>query len=228
VSELAERIDAVHSRIAVAARRAGRTPDQVLLVAVSKRHPAELVREAHALGLRCFGENYAQELVGKAAQVGVLADIQWHMIGHLQTNKARLLAPVVACVQTVDSAHLARELARRVVQQERAVDVLLEVNVAGDPAKSGCAPPELGALIDAVFAEAPALKLRGLMTMPPLGEQPEQARPAFAALRELRTRHGGPSVLPDLSMGMSDDFEVAIEEGATIVRVGTAIFGQRT
>jgi pyridoxal phosphate enzyme (YggS family) len=227
VSELSARLEEVRRRIARAAERAGRTAGDVQLVAVSKRHPAAAVREAYALGVRVFGENYAQELVAKAAEVGELEGIAWHMIGHLQTNKARRVAPVAACVQTIDSAELAAELAKRAARSGRSIDVLLEVNVARDPAKSGCAPPDLGPLIDAVLAEAPSLRLRGLMTMPRETEDPEGARPVFAALRALRDAHGGPARLPDLSMGMSDDFEIAIEEGATLVRVGTALFGER-
>jgi pyridoxal phosphate enzyme (YggS family) len=226
-SALAARIENVRHRIALAAARSGRPAESVQLLAVSKRYPAEAVREAHALGLRTFGENYAQELVAKAAEVGALPGIAWHMIGHLQTNKARTVAPVAACVQTIDSAHLAAELARRAARADRILDVLLEVNVAGDPAKSGCAPTGVGPLIDAVLGEGPTLRLRGLMTMPPATDDPERARPIFAELRGLQRLHGGPARLPELSMGMSDDFEIAIEEGATIVRVGTALFGAR-
>ena len=227
MSDLAARIEAVQQRIQRATERAGRAPQSVRLVAVSKRQPADYVRQAHACGLRSFGENYAKELVDKAAEVGPLAGIEWHMIGHLQSNKARLLAATAAWVHTLDSAHLARELARRLGPSGRSIEVLLEVNVAGDPKKSGCSPLEVGSLIDAVRAEEPVLRLRGLMTMPPHTDDPEGARPAFAALRALRDQHGGPALLPHLSMGMSHDLEIAIEEGATIVRVGTAIFGER-
>jgi pyridoxal phosphate enzyme (YggS family) len=227
VSELTTRIDAVRARIAQAVLRAGRPPGSVRLLAVSKRHPPTVVRQAHDLGLRSFGENYAQELVAKAAETGPLPELEWHMIGHLQTNKARLVAPVAAWVHTVDSAHLANALARRAAQLERSIQVLLEVNVSGDPAKSGCAPKDLGAVVEAVLAEAPVLKLRGLMTMPPYTDDPERARPVFAELRALQSLHGGPALLPELSMGMSHDLEIAIEEGSTIVRVGTAIFGRR-
>lgn len=226
MSDLAARIEVVQQRIQRAAERAGRSPQSVRLVAVSKRHPAELVRQAHACGLRWFGENYAKELVDKAGEVGPLAGLEWHMIGHLQSNKARVLAGTAAWVHTLDSAHLVRELAKR-VGPDRSMEVLLEVNVAGDPKKSGCSPLEVGPLIDAVRAEEPILRLRGLMTMPPHTDDPEGARPAFVALRALRDQHGGPAVLPHLSMGMSHDLEIAIEEGATIVRVGTAIFGER-
>ena len=226
MSDLATRIAAVRERIVRAAVRAGRAEESVRLIAVSKRHPASAVREAHALGLRDFGENYAQELVAKAAEVGALSRIEWHLIGHLQTNKARHVAPVVAMVHTIDSAHVAAELGKRAAKLGRTIEALIEVNVAGDPAKTGCAPGELGAIVDAVRAEG-GLKLRGLMTMPPFTEEPEAARPYFARLRELQTQHGGSHALPELSMGMSHDLEAAILEGATIVRVGTAIFGER-
>ncbi|HKQ69478.1 MAG TPA: YggS family pyridoxal phosphate-dependent enzyme [Polyangiaceae bacterium] len=227
VPALADRIARVRERVARAATSAGRAVSSVELVAVSKRHPAELVRAAYDLGLRAFGENYAQELVAKAAQVSDLGGVEWHMIGHLQTNKARLVAAVAATVHTIDSPHVAIELGKRAAKLERRVGVLIEVNVAGDSAKTGCSPSELGPVIDAV-QESPALLLRGLMTMPPYADDPNEARRYFAGLRGLQTLHGGASLLPELSMGMSHDFEIAIAEGATIVRVGTAIFGERT
>lgn len=223
---LADRIAAVRDRIARASARAGRDENSVRLVAVSKKNPASAVRDAHALGLRVFGENYAQELVAKAAETGPLADIEWHMIGHLQTNKARHVAPVIAMIHTIDAPNVAAELGKRATAAGRVIGALVEVNVAGDAAKSGCTPDRVGSILDAVRA-TPGLVLRGLMTMPPYSDDPEAARPHFAALRELQARHGGPAALPELSMGMSHDFEVAIAEGATIVRVGTAIFGER-
>jgi PLP dependent protein len=226
VTDLAARIAGVRERIAKAAARAGRSEQSVRLVAVSKRHPASAVREAHAMGLRSFGENYAQELLTKAAEAGALDGIEWHLIGHLQTNKARHVAPVISMVHTIDSAHVASELGKRAAKIGRSIDALIEVNVAKDPAKRGCAPDELGAIIEAVRA-AGSLELRGLMTMPPYSDDGEAARPFFAELRELQSRHGGPRALPELSMGMSHDLEPAIAEGATIVRVGSAIFGER-
>jgi hypothetical protein len=226
MSALGERVTAVRERIARAVASAGRAPESVRLVAVAKRHPASAVREAYDLGLRSFGENYAQELVSKAAEVGTLPGIEWHMIGHLQTNKARHVAPVVAMVHTIDSAHVAAELGKRAAKLGRTIGALIEVNVAADAAKSGCTPDELPAIIDAVRA-TPNLELRGLMTMPPYNDDVETSRPFFARLRELQGRHGGPFALPELSMGMSHDMEVAIAEGATIVRIGTAIFGER-
>ncbi len=223
---LEERIATVKERIRRAAERAKRSPDDVRLVAVSKRHPAEAVKEAYRLGLRAFGENYAQELVSKATEIGSLPGIEWHMIGHLQTNKARTVAPVIGMLHTVDSTYLASEMGKRAAKLERTIEVLIEVNIAKDPAKSGCSPPDLQSIIDAVRA-CPALALRGIMTMPPHTDDPERARPFFAGLRALQTLHGGAALLPELSMGMSHDLEAAVAEGATIVRVGTAIFGER-
>jgi len=223
---IAERLTQARERIARAAERAGRDPNTVRLVAVSKTHPASAIREAYEAGQRDFGENYAQELVRKAESLADLPDLRWHMIGHLQTNKARLVAPLVATVHTVDSPKLAVELGRRALAAGRTINVLVEVNVARDAAKSGCSPDQLGDVL-AALREQPALRTRGLMTIPPFTEDPEGARPYFAQLRELRDAHGGAEVLPELSMGMSHDVEVAVEEGATIVRIGTAIFGAR-
>ena len=216
----------MRERIARALAATGRAPDSVRLIAVSKRHPASAVREAHTLGLRAFGENYAQELVAKAAEVGPLDAIAWHMIGHLQTNKARHIAPIVVAVHTIDAPHVAVELDKRASKVGRRIGVFIEVNVAGDAAKSGCKIDALGAIIDAVRASS-ALELRGLMTMPPYQDDPDKSRPFFARLRDLQERHGGTRALPELSMGMSHDLEAAIAEGATLVRVGTAIFGER-
>lgn len=226
MSGIASRLAEVRGRIARAAERAGREPSSVRLVAVSKRQPAEAVREAWEAGQREFGENYAQELAHKAEALAALDGLRWHMIGHLQSNKARLVAPHVAAVHTIDSPSLARELGKRAATTGRTIDALVEVNVARDPAKSGCAPDALEPVLAAIRAE-PSLRLRGLMTMPPYTDDPDAARPFFAALRELRARHGGAAALPELSMGMSHDLEAAIAEGATIVRVGTAIFGER-
>jgi pyridoxal phosphate enzyme (YggS family) len=226
MTELASRLASVRERIERAARAAGRDPASVRLVAVSKRQPVSAVEEAFRLGLRAFAENYAQELVSKAGETASLDGIEWHMIGHLQTNKARLVAPVVGTVHSIDSVHVAAELGKRVAKLGRIVRVLIEVNVAKDEAKTGCSPQDLASIIDAVQA-SPALDLRGLMTMPPYFDDPATARPFFAGLRALQTLHGGAALLPDLSMGMSLDLEAAIAEGATMVRVGTALFGER-
>jgi pyridoxal phosphate enzyme (YggS family) len=220
-------IAAIRRRIIAAATQCGRSPGSVRLVAVSKRQPASAVRAAYACGVRDFGENYVQELIAKAQEVADLTDITWHMIGHLQTNKARLLAPVVSVVHTLDSTSLPAELARRAARAQRRIQVLVEVNVANDPAKTGCTGGDLASIVQAV-QRCPELDLRGLMTMPPYSDDSAETRRHFATLRTLQRLHGGAAVLPELSMGMSHDFEVAIEEGATIVRVGTAIFGARS
>ena len=224
--DIETRLAALRERIERAAHATRRDAGGVHLVAVSKRQPESAIREAYRLGLRAFGENYAQELVSKSAALGDLADIEWHMIGHLQTNKARLVAPVASVIHSVDSTYVAAELGKRVAKLGRTLGVLIEVNVAKDDAKTGCSPSELADVMSAVEA-CPALELRGLMTMPPYLDDPQKARPFFAGLRALQTLHGGTSVLPELSMGMSHDLEAAIAEGATIVRVGTALFGER-
>lgn len=226
-----ERLARVHERIEHAALKAGRDPEGVRLLAVSKTHPTALIREAYAAGQRDFGENYLQELVRKALELEDLKDIRWHMIGHLQTNKAKLAAVHANVVHTVDSARVAQALGRRraLLRAEQAslgpLPVLVEVNVAREAQKAGCDPTELEAVLAAIEAE-PSLDLSGLMTVPPHGA-PAEARPVFDRLRQLRDAHGGARRLPELSMGMSHDFEEAILAGSTLVRVGTAIFGAR-
>jgi hypothetical protein len=226
LDKVPSRLAEVKQRIEEATRKAGRAPGSARLVAVSKGKPAEAIRAAFAAGQRDFGENYAQELVAKAEALGDLAGLRWHAIGQLQRNKAKQVARVASVVHSVDRADLASELGRRAEAAARSVDVLIEVNIAGEATKSGCAPEEASAVLDAI-AKAPSLRAVGLMTMAPFFDEPELARPTFAALRALRDKLGGASALPELSMGMSHDFEVAIEEGATLVRVGTAIFGSR-
>ena len=219
-------LDAVRARIAAAAVQAGRDPAAVTLVAVSKTHGPEAVRAAYARGQRDFGENYVQELVAKAAGLADLVELRWHFIGHLQTNKCRDVAGRVAMVQSVDSARLARELGRRAVAVGRTVGILVQVNVAREAQKSGCDVGELAAIL--AEAEAtPGVALRGLMTVPPAAGDPAASRPWFEALRALRDEHGGASRLPELSMGMTHDMAEAVAAGATMVRVGTAIFGTR-
>ncbi len=200
--------------------RAG-LPPGVTLVAVSKTQAPEAIRAAYAAGQRDFGENYAQEWREKADALADLPDLVWHFIGSLQTNKVKYLAGRVGWVHTVDRLALAQELSRRSVARGATTRVLLEVNVAGEASKSGCAPGDVPALAHAT-ASLPGLALRGLMCIPPAEGDP---RPHFGALRALRDSLGLP--LPDLSMGMSGDYREAIAEGATIVRVGTAIFGAR-
>jgi pyridoxal phosphate enzyme (YggS family) len=226
VEGIAARLRAVRAQIAEAARRAGRAPEEVRLLAVSKTKPPEAIRAAYAAGQREFGENYVQELAHKAEALRDLDGIVWHFIGRLQRNKARDVARLGAIVEVVDREELARELDRRALAEGRRLDVMIEVHVGGEASKGGAEPEDVPALAALVRASA-GLRLVGLMTIPPPVDHAEQARPSFAALRALRDRCGGPAALPHLSMGMSSDYEVAIAEGATIVRVGTAIFGAR-
>jgi len=219
VENLAERLAAVRGRIVAAAERAGRDPAEITLLAVTKMFPASAIRQAYELGLREFGENYVQEFAGKAAEVRDLEGARFHFIGHLQSNKSGVAAELFDCIQTVDSA----KLARRLEAAGRKLDVMLEINVSGEAAKSGAEPAAVAELIAAV-GECAHLTLTGLMTMPPWSEDAEAARPHFRRLRELAERHG----VRGLSMGMSHDLETAIEEGSTCVRVGTALFGART
>jgi PLP dependent protein len=223
---IAEQLSRVRARIDAAARAAGRSPGDVTLVAVSKTKPPEAIREAYAAGQRAFGENYAQELVAKAEALADLVDLEWHFVGHLQTNKARVAARIAHVVHTVDTSVLANELGKRAARDRATpLAVLIEVNVGREPQKAGASPGEILEVIDAVRAQ-PALRLRGLMTVPPAGD-PGAARTAFETLALLRNLHGGPALLPDLSMGMSDDLEAAVASGATYVRIGRAIFGDR-
>jgi pyridoxal phosphate enzyme (YggS family) len=221
---VAENLQRVRAEIDRAAREAGRDPAAVRLVAVSKLQPLEALRAAVAAGQKELGENYAQELRDKARAV---AGARWHFIGPLQRNKVKYVVGVAELVHTVDSPSLIEELARRAATLAVVQRCLIQVNVAREPQKSGCDPDELPQLVDR-FAEAPSLSLEGLMCIPPASEA-EAARPHFRALAELaareRARSGRP--LRELSMGMSADFAVAIAEGATLVRVGTAVFGER-
>jgi len=219
-------LDAVRARIEAAARRAGRDPSTVRLLAVSKTHGPDAVRAAYARGQRDFGENYVQELSAKAAALADLADLRWHLVGHLQSNKCRDVAGLVASVQSVDSERLVRELGRRAAAAGRTVEILIQVNVAREAQKSGCDVEALPAILAAAQA-TPGVALRGLMTVPPAADDPRASRPWFDALRALRDAHGGEGLLPDLSMGMTHDMDEAIAAGATVVRVGTAIFGAR-
>lgn len=228
---LANNLKAVLQRIEEAARAAGREPSEVRLVAVSKTKPVQAVQEALAAGQTLFGENYIQESQTKIPQVGPhigTAPI-WHLIGHLQSNKARLAVQLFDVIQTVDRLKIAEALSRHAKEQGRTLGVLLQVNVGQEPQKSGCTENDAPALAQAV-AQLPNLKLMGLMTMPPFFDDPERARPHFAALRDLAQRLARDlpaGSMNELSMGMSGDFEAAIAEGATLVRVGTAIFGSR-
>jgi len=224
MSSIAERLGRVRDRIRAAANAAGRDPEEIALVCVSKRHPESAIQEAYDAGQRVFGENYVQELDRKAAALAHLTDLRWHMTGHLQTNKAKTIAKVAHTLHTLDSVDLANELAKR-LGEGHTLEVLVEVNVSGEPQKHGASPGDLEAILKGVEAH-PSLALRGLMTVPPFGDLNE-ARRVFETLQTLRQLHGGKARLPDLSIGMSDDLEVAIACGATMVRVGTAVFGER-
>ncbi len=225
MTELPDRLRDVRSRIVAAAQRAGRAPETVRLIAVSKRKPASAIRAAYELGVRDFGENYVQELSSKREQLEDLHDIRWHLIGHLQSKKARQVAPIVHAVHTMDSAKLVHELSRRAHAVGRQIEAFVEVNLAEEPQKAGATPGQLPALVE-VLTEAPSLRLVGLMAIPPAAETGDALRSRFRQLRDLAAEQSPP--LSRLSMGMSADFEVAIEEGATEVRVGTGIFGART
>jgi len=216
--DLRSRLEQVQFRIAGAAARAGRSLAEITLVAVTKVFPASAIREGYELGVRDFGENYLQEFEGKYPEVRDLAGARFHLIGHLQSNKAKRAAELFHTIQTVDTA----KLAQRLDAVGKPLDVMLEVKLSPEEAKAGADPAGLPALID-VLKSCTNLRLQGLMTMPPWSEDAEQSRPYFRRLRDLGAQHG----LTQLSMGMSHDLEVAIEEGATHVRVGTALFGRR-
>lgn len=215
---LRERYHQVCDRIERAAICAGRKPGEITLVAVTKLFPAAAIREAHNLGLRDFGENYVQEFQRKQPEAAGLAGARFHLIGHLQSNKASIAAELFHVIETVDSA----KLARRLDAASRRLEVMLEVKLSAEDSKSGADPESLPELIESVRA-CPNLQLTGLMTIPPWSDDPEQTRPYFIRLRKLAEQFQ----LSGLSMGMSGDFETAIEEGATLVRIGTALFGER-
>jgi pyridoxal phosphate enzyme (YggS family) len=229
-SSIAANLQSVRSRIDAAARRAGRDPSDVTLVAVSKTFSIDHVRAAWAAGQREFGENKVQEALQKVAEATDM-EIRWHLIGHLQSNKVKKAAVPFAWIHSVDSVDLLRKLDAAAAQQGTALEVLVQVDLAGEATKSGAPESEARAILDAAV-EARAIRVAGLMLIPPWNEDQEQTRPWFTRLRELRDAwlaDGVPSgALRHLSMGMSHDFEAAIEEGATLVRVGTAIFGKRT
>lgn len=229
---IANNVAQIQERIAIAARRAGRRPDELTLMGVSKTFPAESIREAYAAGLRIFGENRVQEFAGKVELLHDLKGAEWHLIGHLQTNKAARAVELYHAVDSVDSLRLAEKLNAAAQSSKKKLSVLIEINVGGEQAKTGVAPGsnDLEEILQ-VVAQLSNLDFRGVMTVPPYSENAEDARPYFRALRKIRDQIAGrklPAVGTEiLSMGMSHDFEVAIEEGATCVRVGTAIFGTR-
>jgi len=224
---VAENVACVLDRVACAERRAGLVPGSVKLVAASKTQPLSLIKEAYDAGLKAFGENYVQEAEEK---ISCLPDAEWHMIGKLQGNKVRKAVTLFSWIQTADSGKRLEEISRCAVEVGKVVPVLLEVNLGAEESKAGIAPEELHALVE-TSVNLRGVKVSGLMAIPPYGIDPEESRPYFIRLRNLRDMliRQMPSLeLPELSMGMSGDFEEAIEEGATIVRVGTAIFGVRS
>ncbi len=226
MSTVADHLAGVLHSVHSATLRAGRDPHDVRLVAVSKTHPVEAVAEAAAAGQRVFGESRVQEARDKIPASP--AGLEWHFIGHLQKNKVRQALPLFAFFHSIDSMALAQAMDRIAGETGRTVEGLVEVNISGEETKHGFTPAQIRAAFPAL-AGLPHLRVRGLMTMAPYSDNPEDARPVFRALRELREElqhaHGHP--LPELSMGMSGDFVPAIEEGATLVRIGTSIFGER-
>jgi PLP dependent protein len=220
MTDIRANLERVRERVAKAAERAGRRESDVLLIGVSKTVEVARICQAIEAGVSALGENRVQEAKEKVAEIG--RPVPWHLIGHLQTNKVRDALELFDVIHSLDRLGLARELDKRAQARGRTVDALVEVNVAGEASKGGVSPDGLGALLDAVAALS-AVKVRGLMAIPPEAKEPDDSRVWFRALRKLGERYG----FSELSMGMSGDFEVAIEEGATLVRVGTAIFGPR-
>ena len=222
----------MQERIVAASLRSGRKPEEITLLAVSKTFPPGQIRAAYGAGLRLFGENRVQEFSGKVSALRDLHDAEWHMIGHLQTNKAAQSAELFSHIDSVDSVRLARKLNSAAIDLGKKIPVLIEINIGAEAAKSGVAPDstELEDLLNAV-PDLPSLDFRGLMTVPPFSDDPEQSRPYFRKMCEVFHRIAArrlPAVqMLTLSMGMSHDYEIAIQEGATCVRIGTAIFGER-
>ena len=230
MNDIASNIAIVRERIAAAARAAGRAPDEVRLLAVSKTFSADHVRAAYATGQRDFGENKVQEGLQKRDETAEL-EIRWHLIGHLQSNKVKKAAPVFAAIHAIDSVDLLRRVDQAAGEQGAAPEIYIQVDLAGEATKFGAPEADVPGIARAAVG-CRAARLKGLMLLPPWFDDPEQARPYFRRLRDLRDRLVVDGIdrshLRDLSMGMSHDFEVAIQEGATLVRVGTAIFGKRT
>jgi pyridoxal phosphate enzyme (YggS family) len=229
-NELRANFDHIQASVNRAAAACGRSPEEVRIIAVSKTQSNEVVQAALDAGITTFGENYAQEIKDKGAYfLNAPIAPEWHYIGHLQTNKVKMIAPYVACVQSVDSERLAKELNKAASQLGRTINVLLQVNTSQEESKSGCEPHEIGTLTESVL-KCSNLRIRGLMTIAAIADDQETVRPMFRLLRtlrdELRTQFPTTS-FDELSMGMSSDFEAAIQEGATMIRIGTAIFGAR-
>jgi pyridoxal phosphate enzyme (YggS family) len=229
---IAENVNAIRGRIVQAAARVGRNADSIVLMAVSKTMEPQRINEAYSAGLRIFGENRVQEFEGKSAALSELKDAQWHLIGHLQSNKAKKAAELFQAVDSVDSLRLAERLNQAATEARKKLEVLIEIKVGQEESKAGIPldSPELETLLQAA-PQLANLQIRGLMTVPPFTDDPEGARPYFRLLRDLRDKIAARKLtaiqMDVLSMGMSHDFEVAIEEGSTCVRVGTAIFGAR-
>jgi pyridoxal phosphate enzyme (YggS family) len=229
MSEIRENLEKIRKRIDQAAKRSGRDPDRVQLIAVSKKMPAEFIEEAISYGQKSFGENYLQEAVEKIKHFAT--DISWHFIGRLQSNKAAAVADSFTMVETVDRLKIARALDRYMKEQGRVLPILIQVNIGSEPQKSGVLPEDTVGLLTEMQALS-GLLIKGLMVMPPYSPDPEATRPYFRRTRELAENLQGKGLLAsqeavEISMGMSGDFEVAVEEGATLVRIGTALFGQR-
>jgi pyridoxal phosphate enzyme (YggS family) len=226
---IADNLAAIRKRIEDAAARAGRDPDQVRIVAAAKTQSDEKIREAVAAGIGIIGHNYVQEAARHLSLPGI-GPVEMHMIGHLQTNKAGKAAELFQVIETVDSVRLANALQRRAQEAGKTLGVLIQVNIAEEPQKSGIAEQETGELAEAIRGLS-SLRLLGLMTMPPFFDDPDRARPYFARLHELQQSLMAKGILApemsELSMGMTGDFEVAVEEAATLVRIGTALFGPR-
>lgn len=221
-------ISEVKKRISEAAKAAGRNENEVTLIAVSKTKPVEMIKEAYDTGIRDFGENKVQEIMEKYPLLP--SDIRWHLIGHLQTNKVKYIIDKVCMIHSVDSLKLAEEISRQAVKHNVTVDILIEVNVAAEESKFGVRPEDVTDLCRDI-STLPGIRIRGLMTVAPFTADPEENRPVFCALRQLFVDIDGKNIdnvcMDCLSMGMSGDYTVAIEEGATFVRIGTSIFGQR-
>ena len=223
---VAENVKKIRQQIAAACLRAGRTSEEVVLIAVSKTFGSHLVREALAAGIHDIGENYIQELRQKHEELGQ-EDVRWHVIGHLQSNKIKYIAPWVHCIQAVDTIGLGREIDKYAENAGRTITILVEVNTSGEQSKFGAVPEETVSVVQQL-SRLPHVHVDGLMTIGPFLPDPESSRPSFRMLKELKSeveKEGIP--VRHLSMGMTNDFEVAIEEGATMVRIGTAIFGRR-
>jgi len=228
MGNIGENLRKVSLRIAEAAGKSGRNPQDILLLAISKTLPAEMITEASGAGQVHFGENRIQEARDKIPSLP--GDLTWHFVGHLQSNKARYCSDLFAWIHSIDSVHLASEVAKRYREKGKVCKALVQVSVSGEDVKHGCPPAETQEILS-VLLEEDGVEPVGLMTMPPFSVDPEESRPYFAALRELRDELAAkgvpPESLKELSMGMTGDFEVAIDEGATIVRIGTAVFGPR-